>query len=200
MNKKSIKFSLGLLIALAGFPQISETIYTPALPSVASGLSASAYLVEATLAIYFFGFAAGVLLWGMISDWSGRRYAMLAGIVVYGVGTVACAATTSVEALLGWRFLQAFGASVGSVITQTMLRDAYEGTQRTKLFAVVAGALAFSPAIGPVLGGFIEPVFGVARKFLGAGVAGGGIGDLDVAALAGNAAGTAQSDVMAPYL
>lgn len=159
------KLSIGLLIALVGFPQISETIYTPALPNVASGLLASAYMVEATLAIYFFGFALGVLLWGTISDWSGRRKAMLIGLIVYGIGTVGCANVGSVEALLAWRFLQALGASVGSVITQTMLRDSYDGAERTKLFAVMSGALAFSPAIGPLLGGFISEFMGWRANF-----------------------------------
>lgn len=159
------KISIGLLIALVGFPQISETIYTPALPNVAIGLATSASMVEMTLAIYFLGFAVGVLLWGTISDWCGRRNAMLMGLVVYGIGTLACGNVASVEALLAWRFLQAFGASVGSVITQTILRDAYDGKERTKLFSIMSGALAFSPAIGPVLGGFISEFFGWRANF-----------------------------------
>lgn len=163
INQK--RLSIGLLIALVGFPQISETIYTPALPSVASGLLASAYMVEATLAIYFLGFALGVLLWGAISDWSGRRKAMLTGLIVYGIGTVGCATVGNIEALLAWRFLQAFGASVGSVITQTMLRDSYDGAERIKLFAIMSGALAFSPAVGPLLGGFISEFMGWRANF-----------------------------------
>lgn len=148
-NQKGL--SIGLLIALVGFPQISETIYTPALPDVANGLSASAYMVEATLAIYFLGFAIGVLLWGIISDYCGRRNAMLVGLLVYGIATLGCASSKSIEILLAWRLLQAFGASVGSVITQTILRDSYDGAERTKLFSVMSGALAFSPAIGPII-------------------------------------------------
>lgn len=159
------KISVGLLIALVAFPQISETIYTPALPDVASGLNASAYLVEATLAIYFLGFALGVLLWGTISDFIGRRHAMLIGLALYGIGTLGCANAENVFILLAWRFLQAFGASVGSVITQTILRDAYSSEERTKLFSIISGALAFSPAIGPLLGGFISEFFGWRANF-----------------------------------
>lgn len=162
-NQKGL--SIGLLIALVGFPQISETIYTPALPDVANGLSASAYMVEATLAIYFLGFAIGVLLWGIISDYCGRRNAMLVGLLVYGIATLGCASSKSIEILLAWRLLQAFGASVGSVITQTILRDSYDGAERTKLFSVMSGALAFSPAIGPLLGGFISEFFGWRANF-----------------------------------
>lgn len=163
MNTK--KLSIALLIALVGFPQISETIYTPALPSVASGLHTTASMVESTLSIYFLGFALGVFLWGAISDRWGRRGAMLSGLLVYGIATIGCASVTTVEALLAWRFIQAFGASVGSVITQTILRDAYDGQARMKLFAVMSGALAFSPAIGPLLGGFISEYAGWRANF-----------------------------------
>lgn len=164
MNSQ-FKLSIALIIALVGFPQISETIYSPALPNVAAGLMASAQSVEATLSIYFLGFALGVALWGAISDWTGRRLAMLLGIVIYAAGTIACGSAQTVESLLAWRFIQAFGASVGSVITQTILRDTYDGFQRAKLFSVVSGALAFSPAIGPVLGGFTSDFFGWRANF-----------------------------------
>lgn len=159
------KLSIPLILALVAFPQISETIYTPALPSVTHGLKTSAHMVETTLSIYFLGFALGVLLWGAISDIYGRRPIMLLGLGIYGVATLGCANVASIEALLAWRFLQALGASVGSVITQTMIRDAYEGTERAKFFSLISGVLAFSPAIGPLLGGFISQFMGWRANF-----------------------------------
>lgn len=163
ITKKGL--SIGLLMALVGFPQISETIYTPALPNVAEGLNTSAYLVETTLAIYFLGFAIGVFLWGVISDRIGRKPTMILGICLYGLATFFCGQSQGVEMLLFGRFFQALGASVGSVITQTILRDAYEGPERSKLFSILAGSLAFSPAIGPLLGGFITQFFGWRANF-----------------------------------
>lgn len=150
--KSSVKLSLGLVLALVGFPQISETVYTPALPEVAKGLSASVHAVEATLAIYFAGFAVGVFIWGVVSDYIGRRKAMLFGLVTFMFSCVACALSQSVQTLLFWRFVQAFGASVGSVITQTMLRDLYDGKKRAQIFSILSGAPAFSPALGPFIG------------------------------------------------
>ncbi len=163
--KQLIKIPLGLLIALVAMPQISETIYTPALPSVASSLGASAHWVEATLSIYFLGFAAGVLLWGAVSDYWGRRPTMLVGLVLYALGTFFCGTSMDVAQLLTWRFVQAFGASVGSIITQTMLRDAYSGEERSRIFSVISGALAFSPAIGPLLGGLLSAQFAWRANF-----------------------------------
>lgn len=150
------KIPLTLLIALVGFPQISETIYTPSLPAVAEGLKTSASLVEQTLGVYFFGFACGVFLWGQISDYLGRRTSMLIGLLFYLVASYGGSLSSSVEQLIVWRFFQAFGASVGSVITQTILREVYTGEERSKIFSILSGTLAFSPAIGPFLGGFIS--------------------------------------------
>ncbi|MDF2549028.1 MAG: putative drug resistance permease, major facilitator superfamily, Bcr/CflA subfamily [Chlamydiales bacterium] len=161
----AVQISATLLIALVGLPQISETIYTPALPDVAQGLNTSASLVEASLAIYFLGFAAGVALWGAVSDAIGRRSAMLSGLMIYALSTAVCGFSMHIESLLLARFLQAFGASVGSVITQTILRDAYDGKQRARLFSVMSGALAFSPAIGPLLGGFLSQYGGWRANF-----------------------------------
>ncbi|MBA3722185.1 MAG: multidrug effflux MFS transporter [Parachlamydiaceae bacterium] len=164
-ESKNCKISIGLLIALVVLPQISETIYTPALPNVATGLKATAQMVEATLAIYFLGFAVGVSIWGAISDWSGRRIAMLSGLLIYAIGTIACGNSQNIESLLVWRFIQAFGVSVGSVITQTILRETYDGQERSKLFLIISGALAFSPALGPLLGGFFSELFGWRSNF-----------------------------------
>lgn len=157
---KNIALSLPLIILLLGFPQISETIYTPALPQVSKDLSTSSQLAELTLSIYFIGFAAGVALWGFFCDLWGRRKMMLAGLGIYIVSCGLLWHSSSIETLLFWRFFQALGASVGSVVTQTMIRDVYDGKARNKIFALVGGAIAFSPAIGPWLGGFLCTAFG----------------------------------------
>lgn len=162
MNKT---LSIALIIALVGFPQISETIYTPALPDVATSLSTSSSAVEQTLSIYFMGFAVGVFLWGAISDFIGRRLSILLGILVYGGATFLCGSSQSIDSLLCWRFVQAFGASVGSVITMTIVRDIYQGSERIKVSSVISAALAFSPAIGPLAGGTISQFFGWRANF-----------------------------------
>ncbi|WP_207694815.1 hypothetical protein DOK67_0000745 [Enterococcus sp. DIV0212c] len=167
--KKSIKTrvpSLLLLIVLVGFPQISETIFTPSLPDIANAFQASMATVQLTLSIYFLAFALGVFFWGWLSDFIGRRKAMLYGLLIYGVGSFLCFNSFSVEMLLFARFIQAFGASTGSVVTQTILRESYFGNQRHALFAQISAALAFTPAIGPLVGGIVDQYFGFRAVFL----------------------------------
>lgn len=162
---KNVVPSVLLIILLIGFPQISETIYTPALPDIASSLMTSSSLVQWTLSVYFIGFALGVFYWGRCSDHIGRRPVMLLGLIIYGLGSVLCLFSQSIEWLLLARVLQAFGASVGSVITMTIIRESFHDIARQKLFSVIGIALSLSPALGPFIGGYVNDWFGWRANF-----------------------------------
>ena len=64
------------------------------------------------------------------------------------------------------RFIQAFGASTGSVVTQTILRESIDGAKRHAVFAQISVALAFTPAIGPLIGGWVDQSLGFRAVFL----------------------------------
>lgn len=164
MKKVSVP-SLMLMIILVAFPQISETIYTPSLPDISKALNVSSNATQLTLSMYFAGFALGVFCWGWLSDLIGRRPAMLWGIVTYGVGSLLCYMANSIELLLISRFLQAFGASTGSVVTQTILRESVEGHKRHVMFAQISAVIAFTPAVGPLIGGWVDQAFGFRAVF-----------------------------------
>ncbi|EAD5257363.1 Bcr/CflA family efflux MFS transporter [Listeria monocytogenes] len=165
-NIETKKINLALLVCLVGFPQISETIYTPSLTEIATSYGVSLNLAQMTLSIYFLAFAVGVFFWGVSSDFLGRRKAMNFGIFIYIIGCLVCLVSSSITVLFIGRFIQAFGASTGSVTTQTILRDNYHGTDRHHLFAKISAALAFSPAIGPLVGGFVGQYYGFRVVFL----------------------------------
>ncbi|VDZ67478.1 probable multidrug resistance protein [Klebsiella aerogenes] len=78
--------AMALVTALLMFPQIAETIYSPALTDISAHFSVSAADAAQTLAVYFIGFAVGVLFWGWFSDRRGRRPALLLGLAVYTAG------------------------------------------------------------------------------------------------------------------
>lgn len=63
------------------------------------------------------------------------------------------------------RFIQAFGASTGSVVTQTILRESIAGNKRHAVFAQISAALAFTPAFGPLLGGWVDQSLGFRAVF-----------------------------------
>lgn len=157
--------SLLLIIVLVGFPQISESIFTPALPALSSALQVTAQMGQLTMSSYFIAFALGVLFWGSYSDRVGRRPAMLAGLIVYLAGNIGLLCAPNFAILILFRLVQSFGASVGSVVTQSIMRESFAGTTGAKVFAKVGAALALSPAMGPLLGGVTQTYFGYRNVF-----------------------------------
>jgi len=153
------------MIVLVAFPQISETIYTPSLPDISDALNASNRSVQLTLSIYFIGFAIGVFCWGWLSDFIGRRPAMLGGLIFYSIGSFMCFYAETITFLLVSRFIQAFGAATGSIITQTILRESVSGSQRHAMFAQISAVIAFTPAVGPLIGGWVDQAFGFRAVF-----------------------------------
>ncbi|GHY56353.1 MFS transporter [Vibrio cholerae] len=158
---------LWLAVVLMMFPQIVETIYSPALTDIAFQFNVSDAKASQTLSVYFLAFAVGVVFWGRLCDLIGRRPAMLAGLLTYGLGALLALLTSQFEILLVARVISAFGAAVGSVITQTMLRDSYEGTELSKVFSVMGVALSISPVLGLISGGLLAEHFGYVGVFSG---------------------------------
>ncbi|WP_252177896.1 multidrug effflux MFS transporter [Endozoicomonas sp. 4G] len=150
-----------LILLLLVFPQFSETVYAPVLPGVSAAFSVSSNLAQLTMSLYFAGFAAGVLCWGYLADRIGRRKSMIAGLVIYGLSALVAVFVESFWAFLMARIALAFGASAGSVVIQTVIRDCYEGEGIVRVFSLVGVALSLSPTLGPVLGGILAESHGL---------------------------------------
>ncbi|MDT6980850.1 multidrug effflux MFS transporter [Levilactobacillus zymae] len=157
--------TLWLIIVLVGFPQISESIFTPVLPALSQALQVSASHIQWTMSSYFVAFAVGVLWWGQLADRIGRRPAMLGGVGLYLLGNLGLLFSPSFGWLLGFRLLQAFGASAGSVVTQTIMRESFSGVVGAKIFAQTSAAMALSPALGPLIGGAMQTLGGYSAVF-----------------------------------
>lgn len=152
--------SILIIIALVGFPQISESIFTPVLPALSRALKVTAQTSQLTMSSYFIGFAVGVLFWGRLSDNIGRRPAMLYGVAVYLLGNLGLMLASNFPVLMGARIVQAFGAAAGSVVTQTIMRESFHGVHGERVFAKVSAAMALAPALGPLLGGALLTYLG----------------------------------------
>ena len=161
------QLSLWLAVALMMFPQIVETIYSPALTDIAASFHVNAEQAAQTLSLYFFAFAIGVVFWGRMCDRIGRRPAILAGLFIYAIASIVALVVSSFWSLLLVRMLAAFGAAVGSVGTQTMMRDSYQGNELAKVFSIMGIALAVSPAIGLLFGAILTQLGGYQAVFSG---------------------------------
>ena len=83
MKKFIEKISIPLAVALIMFPQIIETMYSPALTSVKNSFRISENQAAQAMSIFFIAFAFGVVFWGRACDIIGRRPSTLLGLVVF---------------------------------------------------------------------------------------------------------------------
>ena len=136
----------------------------PIFAAYAGGLSgANPYLIGEALGIY--GLTQGLLQipFGLLSDKFGRKLMVVTGLLLFVVGSVVAAMSTSVAGLIFGRALQGAGA-VGSVIL-ALLADLTSEESRTKSMAVVGITIGGSFLIALVIGPVIASVVGVTGLF-----------------------------------
>ncbi|WP_445391211.1 MFS transporter [Stenotrophomonas maltophilia group sp. vghtpe118] len=141
-----------LTIALLMFPQLAQTLYSPALADLGKRFALPPGTASQAMSLYLFGFAAGVLLWGRLADRIGRRPAILCGLGIFAVAALGGLLAGSFGPVLLAQALAAVGAAAASVVTQTVLRDHLQGPALAQAFSWIGMALALSPAIGLALG------------------------------------------------
>lgn len=141
-----------LTIALLMFPQLAQTLYSPALADLAGRFALPAGAASQAMSLYLLGFAAGVLLWGRLADHIGRRPALLCGLAVFALAACGGLLASTFGQVLLAQAVAALGAAAASVVTQTVLRDHLKGPALAQAFSWIGMALALSPAIGLALG------------------------------------------------
>ena len=158
----SAKQSLGLLILLAALVSLGPlTIdtYLPAMPAMSDALQASTSQVQLTISSYLLGFSLFHLLCGPLADRFGRRPVLIGGLALYLIATLACAAATSIEQVIFFRFLQGIAACVGPTLGRAMARDIYGPKGAARALAHIAMIMALAPAVAPILGGLLLELF-----------------------------------------
>ncbi|MBH5328935.1 multidrug effflux MFS transporter [Eikenella sp. S3360] len=154
VKKYTLEFLL-ILSALMAFTSLSVDIYLPALPEMSRDLNGDA---ELTVTGFLVGFALAQLVWGPISDRIGRKVPLLIGMLLFVVGSVGCALSESLEAVVFWRVFQAFGACVAPMLSRAMVRDLFGSTQAAQLLSTLMMIMAAAPIVGPLIGGLLVKI------------------------------------------
>jgi DHA1 family bicyclomycin/chloramphenicol resistance-like MFS transporter len=153
----SLELALGALTAIA---PLSIDMYIPAFVQIGASLSSTTAAVQLTLAAFFVGFASAQLGAGPIIDRFGRRTPLLAGLVVYVVGSLVCAAAPSVLVLTVGRVVQALGGAFAVVVPRAIVRDVASGAAAARLFSRLLLVMGTAPIVAPLLGGWLSTTWG----------------------------------------
>lgn len=141
-----------ILSALMAFTSLSTDIYLPAMPSMEKELQGD---IELTITSFLIGFAIAQLIWGPMSDQIGRKRPLFIGMILFSIGSIGCALSTSIEQIVFWRTFQALGACTGPMLARAIIRDLFAKTRAAQMLSTLTIIMAIAPIAGPLLGGQI---------------------------------------------
>lgn len=146
-----IATSLGVLLA-----QIDTSAVNLALKSIGadlhSGVSALQWVVDAYNLVY----ASLLMTGGTLGDLYGRRRIFVSGIVLFTLGTLACALAPNAAVLIGGRIVSGLGAAFALPMSLVLLTTAYpRREQRAHALGVWASCNGLAFIIGPTFGGWL---------------------------------------------
>ena len=161
--------ALGLTGISLGFLMITldATIVNVALGPIGNDLGGAVSTAQWIVNGYTLAFAALLLTAGALADRVGLRTGFLAGLVVFAVGSTACAGTTSLAGLIVARVVQGAGAAALMPCSLALIAHMFpDPDDRRRALGVWGGASGIGLAAGPVLGGIITAAFGWRAIFL----------------------------------
>lgn len=155
------------LIALLAIANLlipfSVDIYTPSLPEMPGYFHTTESVVNLTLVLFYVFFAVALLLFGTLSDKTGRKIVLVVGNIVYVVGSVACAMSTDIAFLIGSRVVQALGGGAAYAVATALVSDCFTEKRRGMVLTIMQVLFVIGPILAPLAGGIII-LFGTWRE------------------------------------
>ncbi|HCA08790.1 multidrug effflux MFS transporter [Chryseobacterium sp.] len=161
-NLSIVVFILALLNTLES---LSIDLYLPAFPSMAQIFQTDIGHIQISISVFFAGFAFGQLLWGPLSDKTGRKPMLYCGLLLFIIGATAIFFTENIYVLWAMRFLQAFGGSAGIVIGRAIVIDLYDRQKSVSIFSQQSQISGIAPIVAPLLGSVFLKFWGWNSSF-----------------------------------
>jgi DHA2 family methylenomycin A resistance protein-like MFS transporter len=158
-----------LLVMCAGYflVLLDVTVVNVALPGIGSDLGTDVGGLQWVVDGYALALASLMLTSGTAGDLYGHRRVVLGGLVVFGVGSLACGLAPDVPVLVAARVVQGLGAALLLPGTLAIISRAFpDDAARARAIGVWAGVGSLALPAGPLLGGALTDGFGWRAIFL----------------------------------
>jgi EmrB/QacA subfamily drug resistance transporter len=136
-----------------------------ALPIVRSDFAIAADMTAWVDAIFTLPFMFLMPVYGRLSDGVGRRRLMLAGIVIFSIGTVMTVTASNLAGLMAGRAIQGVGTAGLMPLAMAMISTIFPPTERGKALGSWSSVGPTTGFLGPLLAGFLVDHYGWRAAF-----------------------------------
>src|SRR6201996_5602448 len=157
---------VGLLAIVIDNTVLNVALKTIASPPAKGGIGASQSQLEWAINSYTLVFAGLLFTFGVIGDRIGRRRVLMAGLILFGVGSLFSAYSHSPDVLIAARAVMGLGGAAVMPQTLSIISNVFEPGERAKAIGLWTSAVGVGVAIGPVLGGLLLAHFWWGSVFL----------------------------------
>ncbi|RCK64801.1 Vacuolar basic amino acid transporter 5 [Candida viswanathii] len=96
--------------------------------------------------------------YGNISIAFGRKWTLVAGIVIFEIGSLVSGVSNSMSLLIGGRVIQGIGGGAIQAIVMVILTEVVPMSKRSLVFASISVVYSTSSVLGPIIGGGLEKI------------------------------------------
>ncbi len=151
---------LSLILVVLG-----NSVLNVALPTLATELEATNTELQWIIDAYALVFGGLLLTMGALGDRFGRRGALLAGLAIVGVASVAATFAVTSTHLIVARAAMGIGAALVMPATLSIISHVFPPGERGKAMGIWAAFAGLGGAVGPVVGGALLESFPWAAIF-----------------------------------
>src|SRR5699024_8606381 len=116
--------------------------------------------IQWVLSGYTLAFGVLLVAGGRAGDTFGRAKLFVAGLVLFGFGSLVAGLALNGPMLIAARIITGFGSGLLNPQTVGFIQQFFEGPRRARAFASFGSVVGVSVAIGPVLGGGLVALLG----------------------------------------
>lgn len=144
---------VALMAFMTAMVALSIDAMLPALADIARDLGAQRVNdSQLVISLIFLGLSIGQIFYGPLSDSTGRKPAIYAGIGLYLLGCLLALFATNFQMMLIGRFLQGVGVAGPRSVAVALVRDQYAGRAMARVMSFVMTVFILVPIVAPMLG------------------------------------------------
>lgn len=152
------------LIFITAASIVSLNMFLPSLANMATEFDVSYRVMNISVAGYLAVTAFLQIIIGPLSDRYGRRIILLFSVIIFCFSTIGCIYSSNIWWFLFFRILQ--GAMIsGTALSRAIVRDMMDSKDAVKVLSIIAMAMAIVPMIAPLIGGFLDELYGWRTNF-----------------------------------